>query len=253
VKRQTALAVALAGLLALAGCTGSTTTAPAGDGGTAEATGTVQFYVSDQPTAISEFEHLNVTITRIGFERAGNDNETDATATAANGTATDATATEADDDDEDGEAEDERDAGWVTVETNRTVDLTRLKGDNATLVGQPETPAGNYTKVFVTVSDINATPTDGSSARVKLPSGRLQLTEGFALEPNGTVQFVYDISVVKAGNSGKYILKPVISESGADQPIREVDADTGDRDGNETDGDDSDGAANDGDRGQGNA
>ncbi|MEF8886469.1 MAG: DUF4382 domain-containing protein [Haloarculaceae archaeon] len=269
--RRTLLAVVLAAMLALAGCAGSTTSgAPtaggenggsAGDGGTA-ATGTVQFYVSDQPAAIEDFEHLNVTITQIGFERAndadgdGTEAETatatpapNATATATNltptptagdggtPTAEDAEAEEADgsedetEADEQGSSEDEKRenedrerAGWETVEVDsRTVDLTRLRGDNATLVGAPEIPAGEYTKVFVYVDSINATLTTGESVTVKLPSQKLQLNKGFTLEPNGTVQFVYDINVVKAGNSGKYILKPVISQSGPDQPVKEVD------------------------------
>ena len=253
--RRTLLAVALAAMLALAGCAGSTTPgAPtaggddnggsAGDGGTA-VTGTVQFYVSDQPAAIEDFEHLNVTITQIGFERADGGDGADAedgTVTAAqNATATAATVTptptgggdgtptaegteaEEDDDADDGREDGER-AGWETVEVDsRTVDLTRLRGDNATLVGAPEIPAGEYTTVFVHVASINATLTTGESVNVKLPSQKLQLNRGFTLEPNGTVQFVYDINVVTAGNSGKYILKPVISQSGPDQPVEEVD------------------------------
>jgi hypothetical protein len=246
--RRTLLAVALAAMLALAGCAGSTTpgapTAGGENGGAGEtvATGTVQFCVSDQPAAIEDFEHLNVTITQIGFERANDaDDETEAenaTATPVpNATATNATPTatpeagrtlterEAEEDDEaDDEGEDEERAGWETVGVDsRTVDLTRLRGDNATLVGTPEIPAGEYTKVFVHVDSINATLTTGESVNVKLPSEKLQLNKGFTLEPNGTVQFVYDINVVKAGNSGKYILKPVISQSGPDQPVEGVD------------------------------
>ena len=257
-NRQAVLAVGLAALLALAGCAGSTTPgapgggdAPAGSSDDGTATGTVQFYVSDQPAAIDDFEHLNVTISRVAFQRAdgGAENEDDtATATGApNATATNTTVTptatpeaeteapenetEAETEDDEGadgaEMDDER-AGWETVEVDsRTVDLTRLRGDNATLVGTPSIPAGNYTKVAVFVESINATLATGESVNVKLPSERLQLNKGFTLEPNGTVQFVYDISVVKAGNSGKYILKPVISESGADQPIREVGGESG--------------------------
>ncbi len=215
------------------------------------ATGTVQFYVSDQPAAIEDFEHLNVTITQVGFERAesgeGDRDAENATATPgdANTTATAGNTTpvattgnpgtateEAAEAEEDAEAEGAKDAveedgeraGWETVEVDsRTVDLTRLRGDNATLVGTPETPAGEYTNVFVHVDSINATLTTGESVNVKLPSQKLQLNRGFSLEPDGTVQFVYDITVVEAGNSGKYILKPVISQSGPDQPIREVD------------------------------
>jgi hypothetical protein len=279
-NRQALLAVALAVTLALAGCAGSTTPgAPTaggenggsgGAGGTA-ATGTVQFYVSDQPAAIEDFEHLNVTITQIGFERAdsaegdasegtGTENATAATAPNATATNTTPAATDADDTpgetdadedagESDAEEEDGERAGWETVEVDsRTVDLTRLRGDNATLVGTPEIPAGEYTKVFVYVDSIDATLATGESVNVKLPSQKLQLNKGFTLEPNGTVRFVYDINVVKAGNSGKYILKPVISQSGPDQPVREVDGEgDGGDDGAGSDGPDERGDADDAD------
>ncbi len=242
-QRQTLLIVLAAAMLVLAGCGGATsggatdgtTDGDASDGADGS-TGTVQFYVSDQPTAISEFEHLNVTITQVGFERADGDAGDDE-----DGTATpNATVTPGDDpaeDGEDGQDGQER-AGWVTRDIeDRTVDPTRLQGDNATLVGTPQIPAGNYTKVFVHVDSVEATLGNGESANVKLPSGRLQLTRGFTLEPNGTVQFVYDISVVKAGNSGKYILKPVISESGPGKDVTVVteDPDDEDRDDEESD------------------
>ena len=163
----------------------------------------------------------------------------------------DANETESDDemdgDDEDGsdvEADDsDGREGWITHNvSSRTVDLTQLRGDNATLIDSPELPAGNYSKVFVYVSEINATLTDGSSVNVKLPSNKLQLNKGFTLEPNGTVSFVYDITVFKAGNSGKYILKPVISQSGPDKQVNDVDDRSAE---NEEDEDESDEDAED--------
>ncbi|MFC7132209.1 MULTISPECIES: DUF4382 domain-containing protein [Salinibaculum] len=258
-RRQALLTVLAAAMLVLAGCGGAST---GGDGSpadgeagpTGDATGTVEFYVSDKPSRIDDFRHLNVTIDRIGFYRADDDAQVTATPTGTatatpNGTAT-ATATEDEDaeaDEAEGDGEVARDSGGeITREVNdRTVDLTRLKGDNATLVGTPEIPAGNYTKVFVYVQSVDATLQDGSSVDVKLPSNKLQLTRGFALEPNGTVQFVYDISVFEAGKSGKYILKPVISESGPDRPVTAVD------EGAESDGDESETAAESDDRDSG--
>jgi hypothetical protein len=62
---------------------------------------------------------------------------------------------------------------------------------------------------------------------VKLPSEKLQLNKEFTVGNGEAVDFVFDITVKKAGNSGKYILQPVVSESGtSDQvEIRDVDAD----------------------------
>ncbi len=199
----------LALVVVLAGCSGFSggpTASPTGatDGPTASTqptdgsgstdVGTVRFYLSDQPSIIDEFRHLNATITRIGFHRGGGN------------------------------------GSWIEFPVNgTTVDLTALKGANATLIEEFDLPAGNYTKVFVYVESVDGTLKTGDNMTVKLPSGKLQLNKGFRLGPNESVEFVYDISVHKAGQSGKYILKPVIGESGTDVPIEPVDRDN-DRD-----------------------
>jgi len=65
----------------------------------------------------------------------------------------------------------------------------------------------------------------GDDATIKLPSGKLQISIPFMVTrtgDNSTVDFVFDITIIKAGNSGKYILKPQIGESGPDQPYNDV-------------------------------
>ncbi|SMP10079.1 DUF4382 domain-containing protein [Halobellus salinus] len=299
---RNALAAALvAGLVVLAGCSSGFTGSPDGtatgesalNGETAaeeiEAeTGTLNMYISDEQNAIDEFEHLNVTITRVGVKPAGDDSadndaddgddrdtdadDTDAndttedddsneTADDGNETADDTNTTEsgevetetpeaedgaddeddsdeADDEDDSDEADDEDDSDeaddeddsedddgkWVEYEVdNRPVDLTQLKGANATKLSSLDVPNGSYEKVFVYVSDVNGTLNDGTDQRVKLPSGKLQLNSAFTVGDGEEVDFVFDITAVKAGNSGKYILKPVISESGTDVEIDDVD------------------------------
>jgi len=283
--RRTVAAGLLALLVVTAGCVGGVgsgpaTDAPADDGADADdgvsdgsagsadgGSGTVDFYVSDRPNDMDDFEHLNVTVTSVRFhlvEPAGDGtddvNGTDAaeetttgtamanaTATATvtpNSTAT-ATATatpaadenedrsedepvEEDDRDEDaGDREDDGEDGrWVVREVNATtVDLTRLRGANATLVDRFDLPAGEYNQVFLEVSETSGTLTDGSSTEVKLPSERLKLNQEFTVGNGEEVDFVYDVTVHKAGNSGKYILRPVASESGTDVPIERVDDD----------------------------
>ncbi|MFB6296123.1 MAG: DUF4382 domain-containing protein [Halobacteriales archaeon] len=281
--------LAVATLVVLAGCTGfapgqgnsptadntladggTEATADGGteamsEGGGAATTGVVQFYLSDERNAIGDFEHLNVTITKVGFQRAdaegdSEDNETetdeetpdrstvtttenatattDSTTTTVDSTATSENATptgsptvtdesedgEDESDDEEMEREDGEAGGWTEYDVeSRTVDLTRLQGDNATLLSEFDVPEGSYSKVFVHVSEVEGTLENGESVNVKLPSEKLQLTKGFTVEANESVDFVFDITVFKAGNSGKYILKPVISESGTDVPIEDVD------------------------------
>ncbi|WP_058828212.1 DUF4382 domain-containing protein [Haloferax sp. Q22] len=113
----------------------------------------------------------------------------------------------------------------VTYEVeNVTVDLTELQGENASLVGEYDVPEGNYTKVFVHVSDVNGTLKTGEQVNMKLPSNKLQLNTDFEVGNGESVDFVFDITAFEAGNSGKYILKPVVSESGTDVPITKVGA-----------------------------
>ena len=261
---RNALAAALvAGLVLLAGCSSGFTGSPDGTTGesaldgetTAEGiegeTGTLNMYISDEQNAIEDFEHLNVTITRVGVKPAGDDGEdddadddrdtdvddTDTDDTDADNTTEDGDSNETADDTnttessevetETPDAEDgsEGDGGeWVEHEVdNRTVDLTELKGANATKLSSLDVPNGSYEKVFVYVSDVNGTLKDGTDQRVKLPSGKLQLNSEFTVGNGEEVDFVFDITAVKAGNSGKYILKPVISESGTDVEIDDVD------------------------------
>lgn len=198
-------AVLAATMLLLAGCTGAPLLGGS-DESAEQATGSIDFYVSDERNAIDEFEHLNVTITEVGLHRAGADGE-NATATPAN--ETDANETE------DGE--------WVTRDVNdTTVDLTELQGTNATLLAQFNVSNGTYDKVFIHVSEVEGVLKSGNSTDVKLPSDKLHVNTAFTVEANESVNFVYDVTVVKAGQSGKYVIKPVVSETGTDVPITEV-------------------------------
>jgi hypothetical protein len=221
----------------LAGCPGGAPGGAAGatDGAatTDDGAGTVTLYVSDQPGAMGDFEHLNVTIDRVAYHRA-NASDADAEedeaedaeeeeAEAEDGDAdANVTSTEAEEASESDDEPEERE-GWETYDINETtVDLTELQGENATVVGQQRLPNGTYDKVFLYVSEVDGTLDDGSSTKVKLPSGKLQLEKQFTVGNNESVDFVFDATVVKAGKSGKYILTPVVSESGTDVPIKEV-------------------------------
>jgi hypothetical protein len=176
---------------------------------------------------MGDFEHLNVTIDSVAYHRVNAPADNGSTP---DGVETDESANETDaerdgeDDAEAGEAGDELESeGWETYDINdTTVDLTELQGENASVVGQQRLPNGTYDKVFLYVSDVNGTLEDGSSTRVKLPSGKLQLEKRFTVGDNESLDFVFDATVVKAGKSGKYILTPVVSESGTDVGIKEV-------------------------------
>lgn len=154
-----------------------------------------RFMVSDEANDIGDFEHLYVTISSIGVHPAS-DNSTD------NGT-------------------------WLQFSPDVTdpVDLTTLQGKNAQEIWSGNITAGEYNKVFVYVSDVEGILVGASAnktANVKLPSGKLQISKPFTVSENATTSFVFDITVIQAGKSGKYILKPQIAESGASKEYSEV-------------------------------
>jgi hypothetical protein len=238
--RQQFATVLVALMLVTAGCSfgggGPGESGEPSDGTSGDAVGTINFYISDQPGAIEDFEHLNVTIDEVAFQKAdGNESDAEA-ATETNTTDTNTTETE----DEEMDSEDDGESAWQTFEVDdRTVDLTELKGANATLLQEFEVENGTYTQVRISVSDINGTLTDGSSADVKLPSSKLRINQQFTVGNNESVDFVYDINVVKRGNSGSYNIKPVASESGTDVPIEKVGEDAESEDADD-EGDDAD-------------
>nr|WP_049918551.1 DUF4382 domain-containing protein [Haloferax larsenii] len=151
---------------------------------------------------------------------------------------------EAEDSEAEAEDDDAGDGEKVTYEVdNVTVDLTQLQGDKASLVGSYDVPEGNYTKVFVHVGEVNGTLKTGEQVNVKLPSNKLHLNSNFEVGNGEDVDFVFDITAFKAGNSGKYILKPVISESGTNVPIEDVGADAAESEGERESEDESSDAA----------
>ena len=219
--KRAAAAVLVVSMVVLAGCSVSSSDT------SAEGTGTVRMYVSDERNAIEQFAHLNVTVTGVGFRAAeagsGGATASDANATvtgaanttgAANATgATNATATA---------------AGWETYAVgNVTVDLTRLQGENATRLGNLTVAAGDYDGVRLDVRAVEGTLETGERVDVNLPSDRLRLNDRFAVERGSRVEFVFDVTVVEAGNSGAFVLKPVAAESGTDRTVRLVDARVG--------------------------
>ncbi len=168
--------------------------------------GTFQLLVSDAPADIEDFEHLNVTLSKARVFRVGGYNYGHGYGYGLGyGT-------------EDGQGK------WFEKDLNDTVvDLTTLIGDDAQHIENLTLPQGKYTKVELYVGSVDATLNNIDNSKkgantnvdVKVPSDKLMITKNFFIEPNEETMFVFDINVVKRGNSGKYNLQPVISESGA--------------------------------------
>lgn len=120
------------------------------------------------------------------------------------------------------------DGGWtdIALATPQRVDLLSLTNGAMTALGQAQLPAGTYQQLrLVLAANTTANPlanavvpTGGSAQAVDTPSA---LQSGIKLNANLTVaadkvaDFAIDFdacrSFVKAGNSGKVLLKPVLS------------------------------------------
>lgn len=166
-----------------------------GGGGGAAGTGTLRLALTDAPAC--GFDEVNVTIEKVRIHQS---------ATADDGA-----------------------AGWseVVVNPTRRVDLLSLTNGVLSELGQTELPAGKYTQMrLVLAGNTGATPfansvvPTGGSGEVALttPSGQqsgLKLNTNIEVIENQLADFVIDFdackSVVSAGSSGRYLLKPVLS------------------------------------------
>jgi hypothetical protein len=151
-------------------------------------TGNFVLLISDDVNAISDFESVNVSITQVGLFSSGN-------------------------------------GGWIEFEPDvKVVDLTTVQGDETKQIWRGNLPEGEYTKVFIYISNVQgvlkeAIITDGQPVDIKLPSNKLRISKPFQITEDTVTSFTYDLTVIATGNqqSGiKYILKPQADESGAD-------------------------------------
>lgn len=164
-----------------------------GGGGTASsAAGTLRVALTDAPSC---YQHVYVTVQKVRVNQS---------ATAG-----------------------DQDGGWsdLTLATPQRIDLVTLGNGVLQDLGTMPLPAGHYTQVRLVLAD-NATtpnantvqPNGGSETPLDTPSAMqsgLKLQANFDVAAGQMADIVLDFnacsSVVKAGNSGKYILKPVIS------------------------------------------
>ena len=151
--------------------------------------GNFAFLISDDVNAIGDFQNLNISISKIGLHVEGEDGQ------------------------------------WIEFDPEvEGVDLTRLQGDKAQEIWRGDVPEGQYTKVFIYVSNVSGIlEATGRSISVKLPSDKLQISKSFSVTSGYIANFVNDVTVVEAGKSGQYIIKPQVGESGADRSFEKVD------------------------------
>lgn len=116
-------------------------------------------------------------------------------------------------------ATNEENSGWVTLENINAgiYDLVKLTNGIDTLLGENEIPSGKISQIRLILGDQNSVVDGEDSVEMKTPSAQqsgLKLKVNATLEPELAYDVLLDFdaarSVVKAGNSGKYNLKPVI-------------------------------------------
>lgn len=122
----------------------------------------------------------------------------------------------------------DNDAGWrdIALPAPRRVDLLELTNGTLEPLGQAQLPAGTYTQMRLVLAENTPTnplansivPTGGAETALTTPSGQqsgLKFNVNLEVTADRIADFAIDFdackSFVRAGNSGRYLLKPVLA------------------------------------------
>ena len=166
--------------------------AACGGGGSSDVSGTLRLAMTDAPAC--GYEHVYVTVTKIRVHQSAS----------ATGTP--------------------NEAGWAELAIPpQRIDLLSLTNGVLQELGSLPLPAGNYQQIRLVLSDAamaNAVVASGSNTEIALTTPSAQqsgykLQAHFDVAAGQVVDMVLDFdackSIVRAGNSGRYNLKPVVS------------------------------------------
>lgn len=123
--------------------------------------------------------------------------------------------------------DDDAEGVWTTIlEVNKTFELTALSNGVRKELGIVDLEPGHYTQMRLIIGTDAIAPNpfanyvvdkQGAPHEMKVPSGvqtGVKIIQGFDINENSTTELVFDFdatrSVVVAGNSDKYLLKPTI-------------------------------------------
>lgn len=167
-----------------------------GDGGTSPGvatSGTLRLALTDAPAC--GFDAVNVTVQKVRVHQSNTANDDD--------------------------------AGWseVVLSPARKINLLNLRNGVLDELGQTPLPTGRYTQMRMVLAENtgnmlanSVVPTGGTEVALKTPSGQqsgVKANITIDIAANRIADFIVDFdackSVVTAGNSGSYILKPVVS------------------------------------------
>jgi hypothetical protein len=127
-------------------------------------------------------------------------------------------------------AESDAEGSWTKIlDVNRTIDLLTLANGVREELGMVDLAPGHYTQMRLMIGTSNATDpalpanyivdTKDQIQSLKIPSGvqsGIKLVQGFDINASSTTRLIFDFdvaaSIVAAGNSGKYILRPTIHQ-----------------------------------------
>lgn len=112
----------------------------------------------------------------------------------------------------------EGEGGWISLDVNEGVyNLLDLTGGLDTLLGTVELPPGRVSQIRLILGDNNSVTVDAQTHDLKTPSAqqtglKVNIHADLVAGVTYTVLLDFDAarSVVKAGNSGMFLLKPVI-------------------------------------------
>lgn len=141
--------------------------------------------LTDDPSAIGDFQRLDVTFSAFKVHRAGTPGENDAPGS-------------------------ENEAGWQTFNLDDTIDLVALQNGYTDELLNRTLDNGRYTQVrFVVVKAEGILRADGSRVDVQVPDNQLRLNTPFDVQQGQTTTYTLDLHVVKQGVIGnEYKLTP---------------------------------------------
>lgn len=186
--RNARFALGAALLAGLAACGGG------GGDGTASGSGTLRLALTDAPSCGYDAVYVTIEKVRVHQSSSAGDN----------------------------------DGGWSEIVLNpaRRVDLLGLTNGVLMELGQTPLPTGKYTQMRLVLADTSngqslanaVVPTVGAEVALKTPSGQqsgVKTNINIDIAENKMADFVLDFdackSVVRAGASGQYLLKPVVT------------------------------------------
>lgn len=165
-----------------------------GSDGSASATGTLRLALTDAPAC--GYDNVWVTVERVRVHKSGSAAETD--------------------------------SGWseVVLAAPQRIDLLEYTNGKTLPLGETQLPAGTYTQMRLVLAPNGGNPpfanaikpTGGNETALDTPSAQqsgLKFNVNMEVPADKVADFALDFdacrSFVKAGNSGKYLLKPVLS------------------------------------------